>query len=192
MTDKEKDEDFEYVPVHILVEHPLLEEFDMPRGRKPGSKNRKSGAKNKTFVVTMGDGGPGNNRVTQDPVATATELVTSEMPLSNITARKMDKCFTLQTRMVPKAEAEQYKLPDIMVLQPGKADGDNPVEEVKGKLPEVVGQLDKSRKFYGVGDEVFGFTMTLVEEKQKKSRAGRPRKVKPPADAPTATGSAAV
>jgi hypothetical protein len=188
-----KEQDFEYVPVHILVEHPLEEEFGMPRGRKPGSKNKAAAKKTgDVFVVTMGEGGPGMNRITPDPVGTALTLITPEMPLSNITARKMDKVFTLETRMVPKAEAEQYKLPDIVVLQPAIATDSGPGEEVRGKLTEVISKLNTKQKFYGVGDEVFGFTMQLVEEKSKKSKAGRPRKVKDSIPAETTTVSAAV
>jgi hypothetical protein len=185
-----QEQDLDLVPVHILVEHPLREEFAMGRGRKPGSKNKAAVAKSDIFVVTMGEGGPGNNRITPDPVNTALGLISVDMPLSKITARKMDKCFTLETKMVPKSEAETYTLPDIVVLQPASADGKTP--EVKGKLNDVLGQLDKTSKFYGVGDEVFGFTMQLVEEKAKKSKAGRPRKVKDAAPMETTAASAAV
>jgi len=182
--------DLDLVPVHILVEHPLPKEIAMGRGRKPGSKNKAATVKGDTYVVTMGEGGPGMNRITVDPVGTALGLISPEMPLGNITARKMDKVFTLETKMVPKSEAETYTLPDIVVLQPASADGKTP--EVKGKLNEVLGQLDKTSKFYGVGDEVFGFTMQLVEEKAKKSKAGRPRKVKDAAPMETTAASAAV
>ena len=177
----------EKVPVHVLVEHSLREEFKMPRGRKPGSKNKGAGALGEdVFLVTEGEGGVGKNHVTPDPVQKAVALLSEgKLPLTQISARKMDKSYTLETRMVPKAEADQYKLPEIIVLQPGV---DEKTPEVTGKLSDIVGKLDTKRRFYGMGEEVFGFAMQLVEEKAGKKKAGRPRKQK---DTPAAATTAA-
>ena len=185
---KEKDDKGERVLVHVLVSYSLMEEFDMPRGRKPGSKNKDASVNGK-FVVTIGEGGAGKNRVTDDPVGTALGLISNELPLAQLSARKMDKVFTLETRMVPKTDAEKYALPDIVILQPA---ADEKSEEIRGRLNEVLAKLDKTRKFYGVGDEVFGFTMQLVEEKSGKKKTGRPRKVKDETPVATPTASATV
>jgi hypothetical protein len=184
-------EQVEKVQVHVLVEHSLREEFKMPRGRKPGSKNKEAGVLgDDIFLVTEGEGGVGKNHVTPTPIEKAVALMSEgRTPLTQISARKMSKSFTLETRMVLKAEADQYKLPEIIVLQPGV---DEKTPEITGKLADIVDKLDKKRRFYGMGDEVFGFAMQLVEEKSGKKKAGRPRKQKDTAATPAPAASTTV
>ena len=135
-----------------------------------------------TYILTDKEG---HKHVTQDPLSGAQALVEAGNKYSDITARKMDKFYKLEVRMVPKEEAAS-SLPDILVFQPaeGKA------VQIAGKLSEVAGQLDKTRPIYSEGDEILHFAQQVVSAEgavggetaaaPAKKHRGRPRKVAAP------------